>query len=179
MRRPIAYHITWGTYGTRLHGDARGTVDRGHNEFGTPVLGPDPERQLGEFKGLKFRPVVLRVDQRLFIESILPSICVRGHWKYIEGAAGPDHVHAIVSSPFDPETVRRLMKRWLCQALSERWPLPDGATWWAEDGSIRWIDNERYFDNAVRYVHDQRTTPDLEPQPAPEPFHFDLRLDVP
>src|SRR2546421_11369035 len=45
MSRPLAYHITWGTYGTRLHGDGRGTVDREHNEYGTPVLGPDPERQ--------------------------------------------------------------------------------------------------------------------------------------
>ena len=27
----------WGTYGTRLHGDARGTVDREHNEYGTPT----------------------------------------------------------------------------------------------------------------------------------------------
>jgi hypothetical protein len=37
--RPLAYHITWGTYGTRLHGDKRGTVDRENNAFGTPVLG--------------------------------------------------------------------------------------------------------------------------------------------
>ena len=37
----LAFHITWGTYGTRLHGDPRGTVDRNHNHFGDPVLGYD------------------------------------------------------------------------------------------------------------------------------------------
>src|SRR3954468_14988790 len=111
MRRPLAYHITWGTYGTRLHGDARGTVDRGHNEFGSPVLGPDPERQRDERQRLKFPPITLDRHEPLFIEATLPSVCERGHWTYVEGAAGPDHVHAIVSAPFDPETIRILLKR--------------------------------------------------------------------
>ena len=44
MPAALARHITWGTYGQRLHGDARGTVDREHNEYGRPVLGSDPER---------------------------------------------------------------------------------------------------------------------------------------
>jgi hypothetical protein len=33
---PLAYHITWGTYGTRLHGDERGTVDRSANVLAIP-----------------------------------------------------------------------------------------------------------------------------------------------
>ena len=33
---PLAYLITFRTYGTWLHGDARGSVDREHNVFGTP-----------------------------------------------------------------------------------------------------------------------------------------------
>ncbi|MCH8164939.1 MAG: hypothetical protein IH889_04955 [Planctomycetes bacterium] len=32
---PLAYHITFGTYGTRLHGDPRGTVDRTLNNRAT------------------------------------------------------------------------------------------------------------------------------------------------
>src|SRR5688500_18791040 len=40
----LAYHITWGTYGTRLHGDPRKTVDRLHNQYGDPVLGYDEHR---------------------------------------------------------------------------------------------------------------------------------------
>jgi len=52
-----------------------------------------------------------------------------------------------------------LIKRWLGQELSEKWTLPQGATWWAEDGSIRWLFEERYFGNAIDYVARQRTTP--------------------
>jgi REP element-mobilizing transposase RayT len=139
------------------------------------VLAADPERQREEFENLKFPPVRLTREQRLFVESALPTICKRGHWNYIEGAAGEDHVHVILQSPFDPQTIRRLLKRWLGQELSHQWPPPDGATWWAEDGSIRWISDERYFHNATKYVHDQRTTP--APGTPDETFIFNLRVD--
>ena len=36
MDIPLAYHITFGTYGTRLHGNERGSVDRAHNAPGEP-----------------------------------------------------------------------------------------------------------------------------------------------
>jgi hypothetical protein len=32
---PLGYHITFGTYGTRLHRDPRGTVDRSVNNSAT------------------------------------------------------------------------------------------------------------------------------------------------
>lgn len=35
---PLAYFISIRTYGTWLHGDDRGSVDRQHNEFNTPML---------------------------------------------------------------------------------------------------------------------------------------------
>ena len=158
MKR-LALHITWGTYGTRLHGDPRGTVDRYNNESGTPVLGFDEHRWEQEKENLAFPPVVLTRPQMIFVEEQLPLICERGHWKHTVGAAGPDHVHEILESQFDPETIRRLLKRWLGQALSARWKLDEGATWWAECGSIQWIDNERYFENATSYMKDQRATP--------------------
>jgi hypothetical protein len=155
----LAYHITWGTYGTRLHGDPRGTVDRQHNEFGTPVLGYDEHRWEREKENLNFDPVVFTRDEMRLVESLIPGICERGHWIYRTCAAGPDHVHVILASEHNPETIRRLLKRWLSQELSSRKPLPDGAVWWAECGSIKWIDSERYLKNATKYVTDQRATP--------------------
>jgi len=41
---PLAYLITFTTYGTWLHGDPRGSVDREHNVWGTPFLDPDRAR---------------------------------------------------------------------------------------------------------------------------------------
>jgi hypothetical protein len=158
----LAFHITWGTYGTRLHGDRRGTVDRKHNEYGQPVLRFDEHRWEQERSNLKFPAVIFTRPQMLLIESLLPDICAQGGWTHRTGAAGPDHVHVILTSKHDPETIRRLFKRWLGQELSKRCDArPTGATWWAECGSIRWIFEEDgdYFDNATRYVQRQRATP--------------------
>lgn len=154
----LAYHITWGTYGTRLHGDPRGTVDREHNQFGTPVLGFDEHRWEREKMNLKFPPIRLTREQMIFIENAIPNLCERGYWKYHTCAAGPDHVHTVLTSEHPPATIRRLIKRWLGQELSQQWTIPKGATWWAECGSIRWIGDDAYFANATAYVSRQRAT---------------------
>ena len=158
--RVLAYHITWGTYGTRLHGDPRKTVDREHNEFGTPVLEYDEHRWERCKARLKYAPILSRAHM-LFIEACVPSLCERGRWRFHACAAGPDHVHVVLSSQHDPETIRRLLKRWLGQELTSRSKLDGGEdrTWWAECGSIRWILDAQYFERAVGYVQRQRATP--------------------
>jgi hypothetical protein len=37
-RVPLAYLITFRAYGTWLHGDSRGSVDRFHNRYGAPLI---------------------------------------------------------------------------------------------------------------------------------------------
>ena len=38
---PLAYLISFRAYGTWLHGDRRGSVDRFHNRYGTPRIPPN------------------------------------------------------------------------------------------------------------------------------------------
>jgi REP element-mobilizing transposase RayT len=153
---PLAYHITFATYGTRLHGDERGTVDRVHNKRGTPLLTPEPERVAWEESLLRFPPTVLTNEQRLFAQIAIPEVCTRGGWKYQIAAVQPDHVHVLLSTVSDARIVRRVLKRWLSQAMSERWPDAGERPWWGEGGSIRWILNEDYFETAWAYIHRQR-----------------------
>lgn len=42
---PLAYFISITCYGTWLHGDQRGSIDRRHNLHGTAVLAADPARE--------------------------------------------------------------------------------------------------------------------------------------
>ena len=44
MSDSLAYFITFVSYGTWLHGDQRGSVDRNHNVFATPLLPHDARR---------------------------------------------------------------------------------------------------------------------------------------
>ena len=154
------WHITWGTYGTRMHGDARPTVDKTHNRFGEIFVSENAAREASERGRMKFPPVSLTIDQRRFIEQIIVEVCHRGGWELRTCAAAPDHIHVLVD--IDPaihgEKVRRLLKRWIGQELSKQWQLTEsGSSWWAEEGSNRAIHDARYLNNAFNYVQRQRT----------------------
>jgi REP element-mobilizing transposase RayT len=157
---PIAFHITFGTYGTRLHGDPRGTVDRRHNFYGDPIIGADADWQREEQVSLKFPVVLLDDQQRRFIESTIPAICDRGTWKLHVCAAKEDHVHTVLSTSSDGQVVRRLLKRWLSDAVSQRWPRLPGQAWWAECGSVKWVWTQDYYQQVYDYVRRQRTMPE-------------------
>jgi len=178
---PLAYHITFGTYGTRLHGDPRGTVDRKANKPGDPIIGAEPDWERMERSTLRFPSVLLDAGSRSFIDSVVPSLCDRGGWELHVCAAKPDHVHVLLTTSREAKPVRRWLKTWLSQALNERLnsePPAEGADrdhrsrlgneggedrnrpWWSKGGSIKWVWDENYFDNVYSYIARQRITAD-------------------
>jgi hypothetical protein len=68
------WHITFGTYGTRLHGSVAPTVDKQHNILGDPFLPRNSYREQAAREKLKFAPIYFSVAQRVFIEAQLPLI---------------------------------------------------------------------------------------------------------
>jgi hypothetical protein len=153
------WHITFGTYGTRLQGGSRPSVDKQHNDLDVPFVPPKIEREDSARGRMKFPPRFLTMEQRQLVETELPRICERGGWSFRVCSAAPDHEHLFcdVAPAVHGEKVRRLVKRWLGQALSERWPIATGASWWAEEGSNIAIHDEPYLNNAFGYIARQRT----------------------
>ena len=77
---PLAYFITFRTYGTWLHGDSRGSVDRLHNTYGTPRLPPNPLRRNYERGLLKRPPVKLTATRRAAVERGIRDTCKIRKW---------------------------------------------------------------------------------------------------
>ena len=152
------WHITFGTYGTRLHGDDRPTVDSQHHKRGEPFVPADPARQAAEAQRMKYPPVNPGNEQSRFIEPLIPGICERGGWTHRLSAAGRNHVHVLldIDRSIHGDKARRLIKRWVGQALSERWRRPAGASWWAEQGSSTAIHDQAHLNNAFNYIARQR-----------------------
>ncbi len=155
------WHITISTFGARLHGDDRPTVDRAHNRFGNPFLAPDPKRRTQGERDMRVPAVRFTHEQQRFVEDALPAICEKGGWKLLTAACGPDHVHVLVDADWKHhgKDIRRWLKRWLTQALNERWAAPlrqDGMSWWCEGGSTKAVKDEHYLGNVKRYIHTQR-----------------------
>lgn len=99
------YHITIGTYGTRLHGGVAPTVERSHNKLGDPFVKADPGREYSERRRMTEAPCLFTEEQRCFVEEIVPELCERGKWIYHIVACQPDHVHLLVSSHVDPKEI--------------------------------------------------------------------------
>jgi REP element-mobilizing transposase RayT len=144
-----SWHITFGTYGTRLHYGPRPTVDKQHNRRGTPFLPHRPGFERTVRNRLSHVPRYLTGEQQIFVEELLPALCERGGWNFRIGAASDDHVHLLcdIVPEIHGERVRRLLKRWLSQALSRAWPLEFGQNWWADGGSNKAVHDVCYLNN--------------------------------
>src|SRR6266511_1281213 len=68
---PLAYLITFRAYGTWLHGDQRGSVNRFHNRFDTPLIAPNDRRRKHNHTLLRHPPVKLRSSQRALVEEAI------------------------------------------------------------------------------------------------------------
>jgi hypothetical protein len=78
---PLAYFITFRSYGTWLHGDRRGSVDRRHRRYRSPLLAPDPLRESYERNLLKSAPVKLTKLRREAIERGNVGTCLFRNWR--------------------------------------------------------------------------------------------------
>ena len=153
------WHITFGTYATRLHGDERPTVDLRHNTYKTPFVEPDPMRVRFETDRSTADAVWLTDAQRALVETALPEICAEFDMHLVAGAA-PDernHVHVIVDllKRFHGKQARKLLKRGLTKRLNAEHKIP-APRWWAKGGSCKAVKDRAYRRNAFRYVRRQR-----------------------
>ena len=68
---PLAYLILVRAYGTWLHGDRRGSVDRFHNRYRSPRIPPNEQWRKYNLASLKQPPVKLGSHRRAAIEKAI------------------------------------------------------------------------------------------------------------
>jgi hypothetical protein len=66
---PLAYLISFRTYGTWLHGDKCGSIDRFHNRYRSPYIPPNAKWHRYNQEQLKTEPPILGARQRKSIET--------------------------------------------------------------------------------------------------------------
>jgi hypothetical protein len=156
MSDPLAYLLTWTTYGTWLPGDERGWVER-PGQFRPPNLRLEAvARSL-----LKEEPCVLDVEQRRLVEAIIAKHCALRGWHLHVVNCRTTHVHVVVTAGPRPEVVRDQFKAWCTRHLKalQRAGNPDLSQpvrlhWGTEGGSQRWLNDEESLAAAIRYVRD-------------------------
>jgi len=156
---PIAFFLTWTTYGSWLPGDNRGWADsRGH------LRAAEPARELQASRLLAESPLTLGVHQQWVVADVIAAHSnIRG-WTLHAMSCRPQHVHVVVTAVgVSPEDVLSQFKTWASRRLK-------GASagdqtrsgrmrWWTEGGSKRWIYDVAELGAVVTYVTECQDKP--------------------
>jgi REP element-mobilizing transposase RayT len=150
---PLAYLITFRTYGTWLHGDARGSVSRFRNVYGTRRLPPEKNWLEINIKRLKREIVTLNARQRKSVEKAVRETCKKRGWALLAINVRTNHVHIVVSvGEIGSKRVLNAFKANATRQMREDgcWSIDD--TPWVDKGSKRNLWNERSVERAIDYV---------------------------
>ena len=158
---PLAYFLTWTTYGSWLQGDDRGWVAK-------PGVFRLPEVLLEEESRSRMTdsPVVLDNRQREIVERTIAEHCMVRNWHLHAVACRTNHVHVVVTADRRrPEEVMDQLKAWCTRKLKEedRASIPESRTirsnWWTQRGSKRWLNDLQSLEAAITYVREAQDRP--------------------
>jgi len=155
MGEPIAYFLTWTCYGTWLHGDPRGSVDRDHNQYGEAFVRPDPKREESARRRMQSEPVRLNDRQRQLVNREIVRVCEYFSWHVIELAVLSNHVHIVLQAP-DCKINDALakLKRYTTRKMHAE-GFYTGQRLWTRSGSTRYLFTEQNIEAAAKYVRNQ------------------------
>jgi REP element-mobilizing transposase RayT len=158
----LAYFITFRCYGTWLHGDARGSMDRHTNVYDTPALPPDPSWERRERTLMRHTPLFLTPVMRESVHSAIADLCEHHGWLLYALAVQSNHVHVVVAAAGQPaERVMAALKARATRDLRASGLIEPDRRVWSRHGSTRYVWTERDLDGACAYViNGQRVSAD-------------------
>ncbi|PYS89880.1 MAG: hypothetical protein DMF64_16415 [Acidobacteria bacterium] len=150
---PLAYLITFRCYGTWLHGDERGSIDRFHNRYKSPYLSPNEKWQQHNTRTLKGEPVTLNATQRGAVEQAIRETCHLRDWLLHAINVRTNHAHMVVSiGTVKPERALNAFKANATRQMKQASCWQQSYSPWADKGSKRYLWNERSIERAIDYV---------------------------
>ena len=165
MSDPVAYFLTWHTYGTWLPGHAQGSVDEEHRQFGTPFVAPDPKWVARNAAGLVNSSVSLDKPWRTAVQAAVVEVCAYRGWTLLALHVRTTHVHVVVAAaPASPEKVLNDFKAYATRRLRRQKLAEEEVRVWAVHGSTRYVWNDKQLAEVVDYVVNQQGA-FLEPLP--------------
>src|SRR5213593_298968 len=151
--QPLAYLITFRCYGTWLHGDNRGSVDRkNYHIYGTPDMPANQKLLEDERTDLRNLPVTLNDAQREVVENSIREVCEHRGYRLLAVNIRTNHVHSVVNASCKPEHVMDSFKAYATRHLRQAGLLRQDAKAWARHGSTPYLWTEEEVQRAIDYV---------------------------
>ena len=150
---PIAYFVSFRTYGTWLHGDERGSIDRFNNAYQTPYIEPNQNWLRYNEELLKSPPFKLNAIARKHVEAAIREVCAYRNWYLYALNVRTNHAHSVVDATgHSSKAVLNSFKAYGTRRLREQGCWTYDHSPWADKGSRRKIWNERGLQAVIDYV---------------------------
>jgi REP element-mobilizing transposase RayT len=146
---PLAYHLTFRTYGTWLPGDPRG-----YNDRGSPRASPNPALHAFCEGAMPAPSLLLNARARAVIDSAIRAHCAHAGWTLHAVHVRTNHVHVVVRGTAPPERIMGQLKSWATRRLREAGLVGGTTRPWAQHGSTRYLWTEGELEDACTYVVD-------------------------
>jgi REP element-mobilizing transposase RayT len=152
MSEPVAYFLTWHTYGTWLPGDSQGSVDEEHCQYGTAFVAHDPTRVARNAADLVHSPISLNAARRMAVQAAIIEVCAYRQWKLLALHVRTTHIHAVVAATATPEKVLNDFKAYATRRLRREKLVEANLRLWATHGSTRYVWSDKQLAEVVEYV---------------------------
>ncbi|MBX7061661.1 MAG: transposase [Pyrinomonadaceae bacterium] len=117
---PLAYLITFRTFGTWLPGDERGSIKRdGWNRYGHPKYRPNPELERSIRNEMHQPAVILTEQMRVIVHDSIRSLCNTREFILKAVNIRTNHGHIVLSASQKPERIADALKANATKALRE------------------------------------------------------------
>ncbi len=146
---PVAYFLTWHTYGTWLHGHRQGSVDTEHAVFGEEFALANSGREKYIRQQMTHDPVILAQASRVAVQDAVLEVCQYRGWTMIALHLRTTHVHAVVMADTVVEKVLRDFKAYAPRRLRNDGLIERNAKPWSVHGSTKHLWDDAQIGRAV------------------------------
>lgn len=168
---PLAYFLTFSTYGARLHGNAEGSVDEQNNKFGAHYVDANANRERHEFQSMKQPPYVMDASEREIVYQSILSLAAERDWVVLAAHVRSTHVHVVIQTEQrDPGRTLSDLKARASRDLARAGFGNSERRRWSRHGSTRHLFEPLNIEGAIRYTLDEQGEPMAcyDPRPPEE-----------
>ena len=150
---PLAYLLTFCTFGTWLHGDQRGANQRIRKEpHSTPYVAPNVPLHERMTESLRHEPTILDPAQRELVAAAIHEVCTHRRYRISALNVRSNHTHAVVSAMVKPEKIVNEFKVYSTRKLRREKTFSDERVIWSRGASTRYLWKPRNIEAAIEYV---------------------------
>ncbi len=150
---PLAYLLTFRTFGTWLHGDERTSVKReGWNRYDHPRYPTNVTLERWMKEEMTQPIVILSDEMRTVVEAAIRDLCVRRGFGLKAVNVRTNHVHVVISAARKPERIVDALKANATKFLRENGLIDTGSEVWSRGRSRRYLWKPRHVEAAIEYT---------------------------